>query len=241
VGETAAEIELFEWCKILHIGAGSKLGMYRAQRPWEYPLMLKRAAIASGLVFTLAAAVIGPLAWHYFINHNWRTVEDGFFYGSRQMSGDALAEAFEDYGIRTVVNMRSENPEAEWYQEEVAACAAHKVSHVNFAWSKSRIPDPESLLALLDLLENGEPPFLVHCQGGTHRTGTAAAVWLLDQGATPEIAREQFTLGFNDAPIGDIVALYEGSPLPFRTWVQTDYPALYEQWKAKKEAEAEQE
>lgn len=203
--------------------------------------MIKRAAIGLGGLLLLATAAISPLAWHYFPNYNWRTVEEGFLYGSRQMNGPALEQAFEEYGVRTVVNMRSENPDAEWFQEEAAACAANDVNHVSFSWSKNSIPDPQSLARFLDLMDQGDPPFLVHCQGGTHRTGTAAAAYLLHKGATPETAREQFTLGFNDAPIGDLVALYEGSNLPFREWVDSDYPALYDAWKAKKEAEKETE
>lgn len=201
--------------------------------------MLKRVAKISGIIVLLIAVPITPLAWHYFAQYNWRTVEEGVFYGSRQMTGPALEDAFAHYGIRTVVNMRSEQTDVEWYDTEVAVCAAHDVNHVNFGWSKNSLPDPESLLRFLDLMDKGEPPFLVHCQGGTHRTGTAAAAFLLNKGATPEVAREQFTLGFNDAPIGDLVALYEGSPLSFRTWVETDYPTLYEDWKAKRAAAAQ--
>jgi protein tyrosine phosphatase (PTP) superfamily phosphohydrolase (DUF442 family) len=196
---------------------------------------MKRIAAVSGVIVLVILLAIAPLAWHYFMDYNFRTVEEGVLYGARQMDGDALKAYIREYGIRTVVNMRSENKGTPWYDEEVAACREAGVNHVNFAWSKSRIPDPESLARFLDLMESGEKPFLAHCQGGTHRTGTAAAAYLLLRGESPETAREQFTLGFNDAPIGDLVALYEPYDMPFRKWADEVYPMLYKDWKAERE------
>jgi protein tyrosine phosphatase (PTP) superfamily phosphohydrolase (DUF442 family) len=197
---------------------------------------VKRIAVVSGIILAILVAPIVPLAWHYFLNYNWRTVEAGTLYGSRQMDGPALEEAFDDYGIRTVVNFRSENVGSDWYDEEAATCAARGVNLANFGWSKNSIPDPESLQKFIELMETGEGPFLMHCQGGTHRTGTGAAVYELLQGKTPDEAREQFTIGFNDAPIGQLVDLYEGSDLPFKEWANTAYPILYEDWKARQAA-----
>ena len=202
-------------------------------------IWIKRAGISLAAVVVLAVAGISPLAYQYFINHNWRTVEEGVMYGSRQMSGRAFERAFDEYGIRTVVNFRSSNPGTDWYDEEVAACEANGVNLVDLGWSSKSLPPPDSLLAFLDLIDEGEGPFLIHCAGGTHRTGVAAAAYLLHHGATPERAREEFKLGFNDAPIGELVTLYERSNLPFREWVETIYPDVYESWNTQREAEAE--
>jgi len=59
------------------------------------------------------------------------------------------------------------------------------------------------------------------------------------KGADTATARKQFRIGFNDAPIGELVTLYEGSPKPFKQWVLEDYPAKYEQWKKQREAQKE--
>ena len=189
-----------------------------------------------GALFLIAVLVLAVPVIHYFPMYNWRTVEEGAFYGSRQMGGKALERIIKKSGIGTVINLRGESTDRDWYNDEVAACKRAGIRHVNFSWSKNSIPSPESLVEFIELMETGPKAFLAHCQGGTHRTGTAAAAYVLLNGATVERAREEFKMGFNDAPIGDLVALYEGSPKPFKQWVLEDYPAQYEQWRKEREA-----
>ncbi len=202
---------------------------------------MKKFAAATGVLLLVVLAVLGPLVWHYFPNYNWRTVEEGAFYGSRQMGGEALARTIEQYGIRTVVNCRGNNEGSDWYDEEVEACRRMGIAHVNFGWSKNSLPEPESLVQFIELMDTGEKPFLAHCQGGTHRTGVAAAVYRLLKGDSPEQAREEFKLGFNDAPIGELLDLYETSDLPFRQWAVEAYPGMYEIWQQRREAEKAKE
>jgi len=171
--------------------------------------------------------VMAVPVWLYFPGHNWRTVEKGAFYGSRQMSGRAFDATFKKRGIRTVLNMRGHNPGSPWYDEEVAACQKMGVKLENFSWSKNSLPEPESLKRFVEVIETGEKPFLAHCQGGTHRTGVAAACYVLLKGGSTADARKQFGPMFNDAPIGQLIDLYEGSTMPFAQWVREVYPGRY--------------
>jgi hypothetical protein len=91
-----------------------------------------------------------------------------------------------------------------------------------------RIPEPESLLQLLEWYETAEKPILVHCQAGIHRAGVASASYKLYHGADVDTARDQFGFYFGGAPIGNLLDLYEGSAKPFSDWVREDYPAIYE-------------
>jgi len=161
-----------------------------------------------------------------YLDYNLRTVEDGTFYRSGQMTAGRLAEVIRDRDIQTVINLRGSSME-EWYLEETGVCAAYGVDHRDFDWTMRRAPEPESLAEFVSLLEEGERPMLVHCQGGTHRAGVASAVYVLLDGEDTSAAREQFTLFFNDAPIGQVVDWYEGSDMSFRDWVNTEYPIVY--------------
>ena len=194
--------------------------------------------IALGIVLCIALA-LGGTAYYYFVLDNYRVVEAGGFYGSAQMTGAAIERAVDKWGIKTMVNFRGENKGNPWYEEEVATCKKIGLAHYDFGWSKNSIPDPESLSAFLKLLHTAEKPFLVHCQGGTHRTGVAAACYLLMKGESVETARGQFGPGFMGAPIGELLTLYEGSSLPFEEWVNTEYPAKYEAHKAAQKAAKE--
>lgn len=189
--------------------------------------MLKRLLKSLFALLGSAALLLGVVSWQYFIGHNFRTVEKGAFYGSRQMSGAALERAIRKYNIKTVINLRGEHSDQDWYREETAACRRAGVAHISFGWSKNQLPSPESLADFITLIEEGEQPFLAHCQGGTHRTAVAAAVYLLLRGESTDTARRQFGPMFKDAPIGELVMLYEQSDLPFRQWALEVYPAIY--------------
>lgn len=163
------------------------------------------------------------------LNYNLRTVEEDNLYRAGQMPAEWLGKTIEREGIRTVVSLRSVSPEDTWYPAEVAVCEARGVPHYNLGWTMARPPAPASLAQYVDILETAERPILVHCQMGTHRAGTAAALFVLHEGGGADEAREQFTLLFMNAPIGNIVDWYEetANGAPFAVWARETYPGLY--------------
>lgn len=162
-----------------------------------------------------------------YMHHNLREVDERRLLRSGQMPAGAIERVIEREGVGVVVNLRGANPGEAWYDEEVAACQAAGAAHVDLRWSMKCIPEPESLERLVAILDEGPHPVLVHCQGGVHRAGVASACYVLLQGGSVDDAREQFTLFFNDAPIGRLLDLYAGSALPFRAWVREEYPGIY--------------
>jgi len=189
--------------------------------------LIKTVAKVIAILVGITILILTVPLWLYFPGHNWRTVEKDAFYGCRQMSGPSLERMVKNRGIRTVLNMRGHNPGSPWYDEEVAASQMLGVKLENFSWSKNSLPDPESLQRFIEVIETGPKPFLAHCQGGTHRTGVAAACYVLLKGGSPAEARKQFGPMFKDAPIGKLVDLYEGSNMPFKQWVREVYPGQY--------------
>lgn len=183
-----------------------------------------------------AVALLVLTAGCAHMDDNFRAVDEDVFYRSAQMRGGRLGKAIRDHDIATVVNLRGASDEA-WHADEKAVCEAFGVEHIDYKWSMKRLPDPESLAAYVELVERTEGPVLVHCQGGIHRAGTASAIYVLMHGGTPDEAREQFGVYFHNAPIGQLVTLYEnrGNDTPFAEWVRTDYPAAYEAWMAARE------
>ena len=180
---------------------------------------MSRRARWIGAFFVLAVTLGCP-----HVNWNFRAVEEGAFYRSAQMSRGLLKVVLRKYEIATVINLRGANPDQAWYRHEIRVCERQGVVQHDLAWSMNRLPSPESLQEYVTLVQTAAKPILVHCEGGTHRAGVASACYLLLQGADVEEARGQFGLFFNDAPIGEVLDLYEGSPLPFDEWVRTEYP-----------------
>lgn len=176
-----------------------------------------RAALALVLALAAGCAVV----------NNFRPVERGEFYRSGQMEPPVLQYTLRRYDIQTVINLRGSHPEEAWYRDELAACEAAGVAHRSLQWSKSRLPEPESLAQFVAWCKESPRPALVHCQGGTHRSGVASACYVLLSGGSVDEARRQLGLLFGDAYIGRLLDLYEGSPLPFEEWCLTEYPEAY--------------
>jgi len=179
-----------------------------------------RVFLALCVSLSITAGCVNPAT-------NFRVVEKGRVYRSGQMNEHQLKRKVRKHDIKTVINLRGEESDDEWYVRERAVCEEEGAAHYSFDWSKSRLPEPESLAALVELLGDAEEPIFIHCLGGTHRTGVASACVLLDRGNDLKYARKQLGLFFGDAPIGRVLDLYEGSGLPFREWVADVYPRLY--------------
>lgn len=160
-------------------------------------------------------------------NDNLRVVERGELWRSAQMSPERLANTIQKHDIKTVISLRGVNESESWYRDEVTICEELGVTRYDLPWTMRRIPEPQSLQQLITWFETAEKPILVHCQAGIHRAGVASASYKLYKGADVETARDQFGLYFGDAPIGNVLDLYEGSEIPFAAWVRTDYPIVY--------------
>lgn len=175
-------------------------------------------------VFIAAIPAISGCA---YLNGNFRAVEEGRLYRSGQLDPAALERRIQEHSIREVVSLRDPNPDESWYLDEIRVCEELGVTHVDIPWSMRSLPGPQSLERLIRVFMGAPGPQWVHCQGGVHRSAVASAVYLLLQGAPLEEARRQLGPFFNDAPIGQLLDLYEGSGKPFMRWAAEDYPALY--------------
>ena len=112
--------------------------------------------------------------------YNFHEVDSGRFYRSAQLPPSILEQVIEDYGIRTVINLRGKSLGKKWYEKELASCARLRVEHHDITMSSRRIPHRDELLRLLDLLRTSPRPILVHCRSGADRTGLAAALYVFE-------------------------------------------------------------
>jgi len=108
---------------------------------------------------------------------NIHEVDRGRFYRSAQLDKKEFTRYIQQYGIRTIINLRGPQPEDSWYQEEKAVAKKFQVEHYDISMRAKEIPHRENLIKLLDLYKNAPRPILVHCQGGADRSGEAAALY----------------------------------------------------------------
>jgi tyrosine-protein phosphatase SIW14 len=182
--------------------------------------------MATRLRFVLAAVVVAlvvaaPLVYssHNSVRlRNLRVVEDGVLYRSGQLTPSGFEEVLREYGIKTVVTLRTSRtaalPPDTW---EEGVCAARTIKHVRIVprvWGadeKGEIPAEQGVQEFLKVMDDkANHPVLVHCFAGIHRTGTMCAIFRMEyHGWTPERAMEEMQFyGFAPEDMHQHIAVY---------------------------------
>lgn len=123
------------------------------------------------LLLPLVAAAICYGKW-ITIDNRMVTVTPGAIYQSAAFAPDDLAAACEEYGIKTVIDLRNELPDA--VLAAAGAATEAGIAHVHLPTSSH--PMLGEAHAFLDALAKAEQPVLVHCQHGEGRSVMMCAV-----------------------------------------------------------------
>jgi len=126
---------------------------------------------------------------------NFSVVQTGALYRSAQLSAHRLNDYIQNYGIKTIINLRGKHPEQRWWQKEQAVAKRNNVNLLNIPTSAKTMTSKKNICAILDAFDHAPRPILVHCQAGIDRTGEVAALWVLDQQKKSKTeARKQLSL-----------------------------------------------
>jgi tyrosine-protein phosphatase SIW14 len=177
------------------------------------------AKVIRGLLIVCVMLLVGvmPVVGYravYAHGKRLRVVVPDRFYRSGEMTADGFADAFDNLGIRTVINVQDDYPDPELRQNffnrstvrESEWCARHGVRYVALApdlIARRRVgPEhPAVIDQFLSLMDDERNyPVLIHCKAGLHRTGILCAVYRMEyQGWTHEEAYEELKAhGFGD-------------------------------------------
>jgi len=135
------------------------------------------------VVLTTFLASLSPIvacAAYLGVQHvrgNIHEVERGELYRSGQLTADQIRDVAERYGIRSIVNLRGQS-EAGWYRDEIAEAKVLGLVHIDFKMSATRELPMERAAELETILRDAPKPVLVHCQGGSDRSGLASAIFM---------------------------------------------------------------
>lgn len=153
------------------------------------------------LVMALVLALAGGLWFGVRGPDNLHAVTEGVVYRSAQMDPDTLRRTIEDKGIRSVLNLRGEKPDSRWFQKETGVVRALGVQHLSHKLSALAAVSPEELESILRTMDAAPKPLLVHCEGGSDRTGLVAAAWAFSrEHQRPEAAHGQLSLRYGHFP-----------------------------------------
>lgn len=190
--------------------------------------------------FFTESTAITSLAANLLIRHNFHEVVPGRLYRSGEMSHADLQEILQKNKIGTVVDLRLGNSHSVKEAELVSSLG---LQYHHLRWRGSQMIPADNLAALLHIYDTAPEPILVHCTSGTHRSGVAAALWLLHKLPESErLASEQLALQYGyvgwerrlktffsghrtvDNVVWDYFRLAQPRPAVL-DWVQTKYVA----------------
>ena len=168
----------------------------------------------------------------------------GGMYRCSQPSPAQIRKYHRLYGIKTIINLRGENPHGS-YDLEVDTCRELGIELINFNLYSRDMPSVEEVLGARDLFERIAYPALMHCKSGADRAGLGATFYRhfrlgepLDQIRELSPKYGHFTIA-RTGILDFFLACYQAdnarAPIDFLTWVQTRYDqkALTEKFDAR--------
>lgn len=162
----------------------------------QYAKLRRLAFISILVVLTLVVTCAAYLGVQH-IRGNFHEVDPGQLYRSGQLTSDQIRDHTRRYGIRAIVNLRGRNDKADWYRDEIAVSKALVVAHIDFKMSATKELRLDSAAELEAILRQVPKPVLIHCQGGSDRSGLASAIFMHTvRGEDIETAEGQISLYF---------------------------------------------
>jgi len=163
-------------------------------------------AVAAGT--TVAAAALLYLNWQAD-NGNFHEVLAHIVYRSAQPSPVDLARYSADYGIKSVLNLRSNDMSDAERDAERSAAARLGLTEIEFPMKSSQMLSADQVTGLVGILRDAPKPLLIHCRHGSDRTGLAAALYLQDiVGEGEETAEDQLSVIYGHFGIPWLSATY---------------------------------
>ena len=179
--------------------------MDRPALPHSLPLsVLQRSRLAQLCLLIAGSFIFGTVVYlaGLQLHGNFHEVIPGELYRSAQFDGATLRDYAERYHIRTVINLRGDNTGKHWYDEELAATKAVGLNHIDYRMSSSKHLDDHQIIDLIDIMRRAPKPLLIHCEGGSDRTGLATALYLAAIAKRSEFASElQLSIIYGHMPI----------------------------------------
>jgi len=170
-----------------------------------FPRRLRIVIAAVVLLMLLPAGYFGV---YMPVQGNFHPITPGEAYRSAKLDREKLEHYIKKYNIKSIVNLIGEDPRKPWYQEELQVSAEHNVKHYDITLSATQEPTDDDVRKLVEIFQHAPRPVLIHCKGGSDRSGLAAAMWkvIIDKEPKSE-ARKQLSILYGHLPIGKTSAM----------------------------------
>ncbi|NQT91176.1 MAG: dual specificity protein phosphatase family protein [Lentisphaerae bacterium] len=131
------------------------------------------------VLVTVLVVCGGVYLWQRGTDLHFRAVAENKLYRAAMMTEGKLLDTCQRYGIRTVVDLRKQDPGDAETADEAAFLKANGVRHVRIP--TGQVPPPDVVAAFLKIMDDpANHPVLVHCTHGVGRTGVMAAIYRIE-------------------------------------------------------------
>jgi protein tyrosine/serine phosphatase len=144
-----------------------------------------QVSLGSLIVLSFIAAPIALAVHQQAQTRNFRVVRPGVLYRSGQMTKDGLQRILNDYGIKTVINLRDGVTAQDMAEEEF--CKSQEITFVRIMpnrWGDvgGSVPVEAGVRQFRAIMSDpSNYPVLVHCFAGIHRTGAYCAIYRMER------------------------------------------------------------
>jgi protein tyrosine/serine phosphatase len=162
---------------------------------------LRKVIVGLAIIFVLPCVTFGGYLGYLYVTGNVHAVVPGQVYRSMQLNKAKFEQVFNDYHIKSVLNLRGDNEGSDWYSNELAAENEHGVKHYDYPISARKTVSPQQINEIVDILRTAPKPILIHCRSGADRTGLISAVYLYAIQHEPATeAAQQLSLRYGHFP-----------------------------------------
>jgi undecaprenyl-diphosphatase len=151
-----------------------------------------------------------PASYYVYenITGNFHVITQGEAYRSAQLDKNQFKHYIKQYSIKSVLNLRGENADEQWYGDEVNICSSLGIAHYDVKLSAISEPEESDALEVVKIFKSAPRPILIHCQAGADRSGLVAAMWkVVVDGETKADAKKQMSILYGHLPFGRTQAM----------------------------------
>lgn len=143
-----------------------------------------------------------------WLKGNFHTITNNQAYRSRQLDKKLLTFYITKYDIKSIINLRGEEKGVNWYDDELKVCSIYNIVHYDLDLAMDKIPKNKDIQTLLTIFKTAPKPVLIHCLGGSDRTGLAATLWkLVIDKEDKKQALKQMSFFYGHMPFGKATIL----------------------------------
>ncbi len=168
----------------------------------------RRVRIVIAALVLLMLPPAGYFGVYMRVQGNFHPITPGEAYRSAKLDREKLEHYIKKYNIKSIVNLIGEDPRKPWYQEELQVSAQYNIEHYDITLSATEEPTDDAVRKIEEIFHHAPRPVLIHCKGGSDRSGLAAAMWkvIVDKAPKSE-ARKQLSIVYGHFPFGKTSAM----------------------------------